>query len=161
MGCPLKRAMTLGVRQMMLGGTAVSIILGMAVGAAISFDDPSGLRLTSISGGGLILDVFFVVVAVVVVLYAIWLSATLNATALVICGSVLLIAGLGGPSIVNHVSHTFTINTQSRTSFVILAILEFLGGAFLAAGLLDFIRGGNRQTLNRRGRTDASAGDDK
>ena len=37
--------MTLGVRQVMLGGTAVSIILGMAVGAAISFDDPTGVRL--------------------------------------------------------------------------------------------------------------------
>lgn len=157
----MKHAMTLGVRQVMLGGTAVSIILGMAVGAAISFDDPTGVRLTSISGRGLTLDLFFVAVAVVVVLYAIWLSATLNATTLVILGSVLLLAGLGGPSLMNHVSHTFTINTQSGASFVILAMLEFLGGAFLAAGLLDFIRGGNRRTLNRRGRTNASAGDDK
>jgi len=157
----LKHAMTLGVRQVMLGGTAVSIILGMAVGAAISFDDPTGIRLTSISGGGLVLDFFFVMVAVVVVLYAIGLSATLNATALVVLGSALLLAGLGGPSVINHVSHAFTINTQSRASFVILAILEFLGGAFLAAGLLDFIRGGNRKTLKRGGRTNASAGDDK
>lgn len=157
----MKRAMTLGMQQVMLGGTAVSVILGMAVGAAISFDGTSGLRLTSISGGGLALDGFFVVVAVVVVFYAIGLSATLNATALVVLGSVLLLAGLGGPSLINHVTHNFRINTQSRTSFVILAILEFLGGAFLAAGLLDFIRRGNRQTPTRPDRTKASAGKDK
>ena len=144
----------------MLGGVAVSVILGMAVGAAISFDDPSSSRFASISGG-VTLDVSFILVALVVVLYAIALSATLNPTILVVLGSLLLFAGLGGPGMINHIWQNSQINTQSRRSFVILAMLEFLGGAFLAAGLLDLIRGRKRHISTKRARISGSSGEDK
>lgn len=128
--------MTPRVRQVILGASAVSLMLGYVVGTAIESDDPSKRHFISLFGTG--------VTALVVILFGVFLSVTLNPTLLVVLGVILLIGGLGGPSAISHFWPNSTIDVQDRGTFMILAILEFIGGAFLCGGLLHFFRR-NRQ----------------
>lgn len=129
-----------GLNQLMVATAAISVILGIVVGEVIEFDGPSEWHLASITGRGPSQDVLLIILIVLVILSAVWLSATMKSAILIFLGSILLLAGLGGPSAVAHLSPSSKIDTQSRTPFLLLALLEFLGGAFLSAGLLDLLR---------------------
>lgn len=113
----------------------VSVVLGIVVGEMFDFENQGKLHFVSITGRGPVADAFVIVSVILMVLGALGMTTAIRTAILIILGTVLILAPLVGPSIVTWVSPNTKIDTQTRSSFLFLSIVEFIGACFLGSGL--------------------------
>jgi hypothetical protein len=89
------------------------------------------VRLVSLTGDGPVADLFLIVAAALIILGGARMTGTLGPGALLFLGPVLLVAALAGPTIFGH----FKPGAKVSIPFLPLAVLEFIGAAFLGTGL--------------------------
>ncbi len=119
------------LNQRILTCVGLSVVCGIVFGQLFDFQDVGGVRLVSLTGDGPAADLFLIVAAVLTVLGGARMTVTLWPGALLILGVVLLVAALAGPTIFVHLEPGVKVSIP----FLPLAVLEFIGAAFLGTGL--------------------------
>jgi hypothetical protein len=109
----------------------LSVVFGIVFAQHLDFQDLGGVRLVALTGGGPAADLFLIVAAALAVLGGARMTVTLPPAALLFLGAVLLFATLAGPTIFLH----FEPGAKLSIPFLPLAVLEFIGAAFVGAGL--------------------------
>lgn len=125
---------TPGNRRLMVS-TGVSVVLGILVGQMFDFENQGKLHFVSITGRGPMADAFVIVSVILMVVGALGMTSAIRAVILIILGTVLVLAPLVGPSIVAWLSPNARIDTQTRSSFLFLSMVEFIGACLLGSGL--------------------------
>jgi drug/metabolite transporter (DMT)-like permease len=119
------------LNQRILTCVGLSVVSGIVFGQLFDFQDVGGVRLVSLTGDGPVADLFLIVAAALTVLGGARMTVTLRPGALLILGVVLLVAALAGPTIFVHLDPRKKVSIP----FLPLAVLEFIGAAFLGTGL--------------------------
>jgi hypothetical protein len=121
--------------QLLLTCVGLSVIFGIVVGERIDFESLGKLRLVSLTGHGAVTTLGSIVVAILMVVSGARLTVVMRPSKLAFLGAFLVVAG---PAILAHVS-SGTKSTSAPIPFLLLAILEFIGAAFLGVGLRELL----------------------
>jgi hypothetical protein len=119
------------LNQRILTSVGLSVVCGIVFGQLFDFQEVGGARLVSLTGDGPVADLFLIVAAALTVLGGARMTVTLRSGALLFLGVVLLVAALAGPTIFVHLQPGVKVSIP----FLPLAVLEFIGAAFLGSGL--------------------------
>ena len=119
------------LNQRILTCVGLSVVFVIVVGKVFDFQDLGGVRLVSLTGYGLPADLFLIAAAAVAILGGARMTVTLRPGALLFLAVVLLGAALAGLTIFSHLKPGAKVSIP----FLPLAVLEFVGAAFLGTGL--------------------------
>jgi hypothetical protein len=119
------------LNQRILTCVGLSVVCGIVFGQLFNFQDLGGVRLVSLTGDGPVADLLLIAAAALTVLGGARMTVTLRPGALLFLGALLLAAALAGPAIFVHLKP----GAKVTIPFLPLAVLEFIGAAFLGTGL--------------------------
>jgi hypothetical protein len=119
------------LNERILTCVGLSVVCGIVFGQLVDLQDLGGVRLVSLTGDGPLADLILIVAAALTILSGARMTVTLRPGVLLFLGMVLLVAALAGPTILVHVEPGAKVSIP----FLPLAVLEFVGAAFLGTGL--------------------------
>jgi hypothetical protein len=119
------------LNQRILTCVGLSVVCGIVFGQLFNSQDLGGVRLVSLTGDGSVADLLLIAAAALTILGGARMTVTLRPGALLFLGVVLLVAALAGPTIFVHLKP----GAKVTIPFLPLAVLEFIGAAFLGTGL--------------------------
>lgn len=136
-------------RRIIWTSSAASLVLGVVVAELFEFDNQGRLHLTSITGEGLFADALLMLSLVLIVVSVMRMAAGLRPAHLVTAGILLVISAVVVPAFLLGVSSSGKTEAQQRRTFLVAAIVEFIGACCLGSGLRAIVANRRKASLKK------------
>lgn len=137
-------------RRIILATSAVSLLLGVVVGLMFELDNHGHLHPLSLTGEGLLIDALLILSLLLIVTFVMRISAGVRPIHLVTAGTFLVISAIIGPAFLLRISSGLKTDVQVRRTFVVAAIVEFIGACCLGSGLRGIVNNRSKVSAARK-----------